>query len=626
MRARRDYHLEGHTPIAKSRQAVPANATVASRGPAHQILQLQRALGNHKVGQLLQSQGFAQRQWPAGVESLRETADSNAISRAAFEQATSRPPGELPYRSTLERSFGTSFGGVQAHLGTDEAKSGLRLLGAQAAASGERIAFRDASPSLGLVAHEAAHVVQQRAAGGPVQLKALNLGAASGDAEARADAAAAAVVAGFDAPHVGTAPHAIYRALETRGGTWSTPTYSAAAAGTGVTGDPVGCQIKLHFTPNELVEAPAGGIGITQSVKSMKASTAHGANDTFAPPSDPGKAMVTLPAGSADPGRGMDRNIYPPDPAGPGGARAVPNTNPMYGVYNPAGGVATSLNAQTPSVGATKFGAHVRKADGKLDAAVDAVLEDSPSRRLEFDKQTFEQTFESTALIMSGPLANSYLGSVRWGYRSDEHAVSNLVPLAIVEQGTPSAAFNAAAQKWNSAVLPDRANPGTTYDTVDLPIDNQRRPSEMPTIELLTKLTQIDAEIAAAAGPARMQKELEKRGLENEARTRHMRISVKVNATEDWIGSDETYCRVIGPHGTVTTPVHDLKKGQSFVFDIALGAALPGTGALTIQVFDQDWPDSDDLLVSMTMPAPFAPVTNTATMDGANYNVTASFA
>src|SRR5262249_44947774 len=155
-------------------------------------------------------------------------------------------------------------------------------------------------------------------------------------------------------------------------------------AGTGVTGDGVGCNIELHFTPNDLVESPTNGIGITQSVKSMKASTPHGKNDTFAPPSDPGKAMVTLGAGTTDPGRGIDRMLYPPDPAGPGGSRAVPNTNPMYGVYNPPGGVATSLNAQTPSVGATQFGAHVRKADGTLEAPVDAVLSDSPNRRLEF--------------------------------------------------------------------------------------------------------------------------------------------------------------------------------------------------------------------------------------------------
>jgi hypothetical protein len=551
----------------------------------------------------------------------------------AFAHATSGAGSELPYRPQLESAFGADLGGVTAHLGGTEAQQGLSGLGARAAAHGNSVAFAEASPSLGLVAHETAHVIQQGASGGGgVQRKPVGVSAPGNDAEARADAAADAVVAGLPVPDVGTAPaDDIHRAVETSGGSWSTPTYSARASGTGAVGDRVGCSIELHFTPNELVEAPADGIGITQSVKSMKSTTRGGARDTFAPPSDPGKAMVTLGAGSGDPGRGIDRNIYPSDPGGPGGARAIPNTNPMYGVYNPgagAGGVSTSLNDNTPSVGATQFGSHVRKPDGTFEAPVDAVLDDSPNRRLESEGQTFEQTFEATALVMSGPLANTYLGSVAWGYASTEDGVSNLTPPAItvVSQGNPSALFNEAATKWNDAQLPDRSDPtAPLIDTVNLPIDNARRPGEMTTQEIFTALSTIDAEIAALAGAEASRKQLFKRGLENEARNRSLCVSVQVRSTEDWTGADEVYVKLKNGGRQTASPERSLNDGQSFVFRVPLTTVFGPNPSFEIEVYDGDWPDGDDLLVRMTMPAPYAPVTNARTLDGADYAVRAYF-
>lgn len=568
---------------------------------------------------------------------LKESGDAPAAApspSAAFEHATSGSASALPYRGQLESAFGVDLGGVRAHLGGSEANQGLSDLGAHAAAHGSSVAFRDASPSLGLVAHETAHVIQQGAGGGGVQRKATGVSAVGDDAESRADAAAAAVVAGLPVPDVGTAPSGnIHRAVETSGGTWTTPTYTARAAGTGVTGDRVGCSIELHFAANDLVEAPANGIGITQSVKSMKSTTPAGARDTFAPPSDPGKAMVTMGAGTSDPGRGIDRNIYPTDPAGPGGNRAIPNTNPMYGVYNPGAGgagVSTSLNDNTPSVGATQFGSHTKDAHGRFTPPVHAVLEDAPNRALESNGQTFEQTFEATALVMAGPLQGTYLGSVAWGYTSTSAGVSNLTPnpISVVSQGNPSTRFMDAATTWNNATLPDRSDPtgATTFNTVDLPIDNARRPGEMTTLEILRALQTIDAEIAGLAGADQARKRLFKQGLENEARTRRLHVAVRVISTEDWTGADEVYIKLRNASGgRSTSPERSLNDGQSFTFDVPLGAAMPGTGALTIEVYDGDWPDGDDLLVTMAMAAPFAPVTNTSTMDGANYSVRAYF-
>ncbi len=551
----------------------------------------------------------------------------------AFAQATSGPSNPVPYRSQLESSFGVDLGNVRAHLGGAEAEQGLSNLGARAAAHGGSIAFRESTPDLSVVAHETAHVIQQGAAGGGgIQRKAVGVSGVGDGAEERADAAAAAVVAGQPVPDVGTAPTDNIHRLATSGGDWTTPTYTPRAAATGVAGDRVGGSIELHFKANELVEAPADSIGITQSVKSMKSTTAAGARDTFAPPSDPGKAMITMDAGSSDPGRGMDRNIYPRDASGTGGYRDIPNTNPMYGVYNPgAGGVSTSLNDNTPSVGATQFGSHVRKPDGTLDTPVDAVLSDSPNRTLESDGQTFEQTFEATALVMSGPLANTYLGSVAWGYTSTANGTSNLTPdpITVVSQGNPSALFNDAATKWNSATLPDRsdATGATTLDTVDLPIDNTRRPGDMTTPEIFTALSTIDAEIAALAGAEASKKALFKRGLENEVRTRSMFVSVHVKSTEDWVGADDVYVKLKNDAGgKSSSPEKSLNDGQSHVFEIRIGAALPAAGGpFTIEVYDSDWPDGNDLLVQMTMASPYAAVTNTSTMDGADYVVRAYF-
>jgi hypothetical protein len=70
---------------------------------------------------------------------------------------------ELPYRGLLERSFGPQhpLDGVRVSTGPDIARLGRRL-GVEAFTVGENVAFAR-QPDLFLAAHEAAHVVQQRA-------------------------------------------------------------------------------------------------------------------------------------------------------------------------------------------------------------------------------------------------------------------------------------------------------------------------------------------------------------------------------------------------------------------------------------------------------------------------------
>src|SRR5204862_1755912 len=71
--------------------------------------------------------------------------------------------GALPHLDAVQRSFGPhDVSGVTAHTG-GAAREASQELGAHAYASGDHVAFAEPSPSLFLVAHEAAHVVQQRA-------------------------------------------------------------------------------------------------------------------------------------------------------------------------------------------------------------------------------------------------------------------------------------------------------------------------------------------------------------------------------------------------------------------------------------------------------------------------------
>lgn len=108
--------------------------------------------------------------------------------RARAAEGVRGPGADLPHAAAIQRAFGRhDVSGVRAHL----APEATRALGARAYATGDRVAFREA-PDLHTAAHEAAHVVQQRAG---VHL-AGGVGRAGDPFERHADAVADAVVAG----------------------------------------------------------------------------------------------------------------------------------------------------------------------------------------------------------------------------------------------------------------------------------------------------------------------------------------------------------------------------------------------------------------------------------------------
>lgn len=130
---------------------------------------------------------------------------SDAQVQAAAEQGLRSGGQPLPHRSQLERGFGASLASVRVHSDASAADAS-RAMGAEAFTRGEHIGLAAPSPSLGLLAHEVAHVVQQRAGAGP----ASGVGQVGDGFEREAHAAAAAVSRGQVSPlaarYAGRAP------------------------------------------------------------------------------------------------------------------------------------------------------------------------------------------------------------------------------------------------------------------------------------------------------------------------------------------------------------------------------------------------------------------------------------
>ena len=122
--------------------------------------------------------------------------DTAAVHDSA-QRGIATSSSSLPHGETIQRSFGRhSVAEVQAHTGAEAAAS-ARAMGAQAYATGNHVVLGDRT-DLHTVAHEAAHVVQQR---GGVQLKG-GVGAAGDAYERQADEVADRVVRGDSAEAV----------------------------------------------------------------------------------------------------------------------------------------------------------------------------------------------------------------------------------------------------------------------------------------------------------------------------------------------------------------------------------------------------------------------------------------
>lgn len=128
----------------------------------------------------------------APVQRQEDGAQTTGPVHEAAQRGTAGAGSALPHLAEIQRCFGPQhdLSGIRAHVG-GEAAAASRQIGAKAFATGDAVAFRD-QPDLHTAAHEAAHVVQQRAG---VHLKG-GVGEKDDPYERHADAVADRVVQG----------------------------------------------------------------------------------------------------------------------------------------------------------------------------------------------------------------------------------------------------------------------------------------------------------------------------------------------------------------------------------------------------------------------------------------------
>jgi hypothetical protein len=549
-------------------------------------------------------------------------------------------PNEL--RHEFEPFFGHDLAKVRIH--TDHpAQSAANELAADAFAMGHDIAFaadRFCPDSVGgrrLLVHELAHVVQQGAT--PTVNRKNRPKTLPQAAERQADSAALAYLAGRPAPALSRFQPGLACAVKTNGGEFDTDRYTATNVPPrrgGTVGKTIGASIRLHFTPNNLVEADL--IGTVQTVRTLRATRAGGAINATSFPT-PHKGTLALGRTESDPGRVIDQTDT--------GTRRTPNTNPLYATDAKPGAIPTKLTDAVPApetvgpgagYGKDSFGEHghrKKKADGSFDVKK-ATLADSPSRSIEFARQEWVQTFEVSALALSGPLANTYLGSVEWGWKCDAAGTATLAPAAIrlISPGLPSSAFTDAAKKWNAGKTVRNPRTRRPLDTIDLPLptsatETSNKPAvERSTGEMLLALDTVNTTLKTATDVDKNAKTLEKRAMEQTLSTRQVLVDVNVKKTEDWTGADEVYAELSSGSKRLKTPARKLNDGQSGSFALPLPGLMPIKGPIQVRIYDEDtgtFFDQDDLIVNMPWQPPYGAIRNTRSLDEADYDVRVRF-
>lgn len=547
-------------------------------------------------------------------------------------------PGAL--RREFEPFFGHDLSRVRIHADAP-ARQAATQLAADAFAMGRDIGFAadryrpDTVGGRRLLAHELAHVVQQGGAA-PAAAQPTRL---PGQAEREAEAAALAFLSARPSPALSRFRPGLACAVKTNGGEFDTGLYTPTNVPPkkgGTVGKTIGASIRLHFTPNDLVEADL--IGTVQSVRTLRATKAGGPiNATSFPTAH--KGTMALGKTDSDPGRVIDQTDT--------GTKRTPNTNPLYATDAKPGAIPKTLTEAVPApetvgagagYGKDKFGEHgyrKKKADGSFDIKK-ATLADSPNRTIEFAKQEWVQTFEVSALALSGPLANTYLGSVEWGWKCDAAGTAALEPPAIrlVSPGLPSSAFTDAAKKWNAAKTVKDPKSKKKLDTIDLPLptsatETSNKPAaERSTGELLVALGSVETTLTTAKDVDKNAKTLEKRAMEQALAGRQAVVDVNVKKTEDWTGADEVYAVLSSGSKRLKTPVKSLNDGQSGSFALPLPGLMPIKGPISVRIYDEDtgtFFDQDDIIVNMAWQPPYGAIRNTRSQDEADYDVRVRF-
>lgn len=218
-------------------------------------------------------------------------------------------------------------------------------------------------------------------------------------------------------------PAVIQRVITTAGGVWDTTQYEAWGP---KRPDPMsdvgfGAEISLQFMPGK--GAPFGDkIGLVQTVTALAGGK----------PDPTGFEAVPL----NKEGRAIDRDR---------GEHGQRNTNPVYGAHNTAHSSASKLTENVPKQGLNTYGKRNRFSKNSP-----AKLWDMPSSAL--GRGEIGKSFETSAVVLEGAHAGTYLGSVGWGYKRPADAKQPVLePTALTKlsDGNPTPEFVEAARQWN---------------------------------------------------------------------------------------------------------------------------------------------------------------------------------
>jgi hypothetical protein len=401
------------------------------------------------VQQLVQQDGA---RTAPGLGAGTPSAAAPAHVHVAAERGVSGTPQTLPHLDAIQRSFGGhDVSGIRAFV-SGAAAGASHEMGARAYATGDAVAFAQ-SPDLHTAAHEAAHVVQQRAG---VQLKG-GVGQQGDTYEQHADAVADLVVQGKSAETTldqlaprsaaaagpsATQHKAVQRAaVTTHYGEFKDAYFSEVKKD----GTMIGVDLFLTFTPN--AEVDAAKIGLSQSVKNYVAGKPIAVDAT--------KQNQQVKSG---PGEGyyIDRVSENRNPIYPTGDEPATNKDKMEAYGTPAPVRELSKAEKDANTAAKVTGIKYdgwgengyRKKEGADWKVKAAELHDTPT--LPTNKADSGKLFETAALAIDGTQKGTYYGSVTWGLKTDAAGNLSKVELAKGSDAVPTQNFMAAAKQWNA--------------------------------------------------------------------------------------------------------------------------------------------------------------------------------
>jgi hypothetical protein len=427
---------------------------------------LQSTAGNQAVQRLMRSANCG---GGSSHKSIHEAAD----------RATRGSGRKFPFLNQIQRAFGRhDISHARAHEGSHAANA-ARALGASAFTTGHHVAFAGA-PNLHTAAHEATHIVQQRAG---VKL-AGKVGQVGDVYERHADAVADRVVRGelserlLDAvaprqhePHApggtqmktasGQAPLVQLKKVSTGFGTFEDIHYGKL---TNEKNEAIGCEMYLRFNPGKNVDATK--IGLTQSAKSSSEGY------TFS--SDPLNEEHLVKSGKAkafmiDTLSDWRSPIYGATKPGTGDADKFEGWDISSKVKRVS--KADQKSYASRGLKGVKYGGMGQYGFRKKSAAKwktqPAELSDWPHISSAGDEKNSGQTLETTALAIEGTQKDTYYGSVQWGWERDSKGEFKLIDFKAVSQGAPSAIFLAAAEQWNVSTT-SAGDPTIKLPTLDV--------------------------------------------------------------------------------------------------------------------------------------------------------------